>query len=161
MPSAPTLYPLYIASGQGALFCRACGRGGQLKASLCLACYSRERRNRSSFAGLRPRVLARDHHCCRVCARQAESLHVHHRRPGVSREPLLITLCPACHVRIHHTRCWRSKSSSPAAGLWREQHPDAPEQLALDFDFHFVPGVDGGHCDCHFRPLGEAPAVFV
>lgn len=51
------------------------------KASLCLACYSRER-NRSAFAGLRQRVRARDHHCCRVCGRQAERLHVHHRRPG-------------------------------------------------------------------------------
>ena len=117
-----------------------------------------QRRNRSAIAGLRPRVLARDHHCCRVCGRQAERLHVHHRRPGVSRETLLITLCPACHARIH-TRCWRRKPQLLGVELWREQHPGAHEQLALDFNFD--QGVDGGHCDCHFRPLGEASAVFV
>ena len=80
------------------------------------------------FGGLRERVLARDEWHCRVCS-SIDQLLVHHRRPGANAMALLITLCRACHLRVHHTR-------RPAYGfdallrlLWREMHPGLAEQL--------------------------------
>lgn len=136
--------PIYM-SRQRALWCRLCGAEARLILGLCPRCYATDRRNRSAFGGLRLRILERDGRVCQVCGRPGagKRLHVHHRRPGVSRERLLITLCPGCHARIHHTRCWRRMPGSPAAALWREQHPGAPEQLVLDFaarsDFRPMP----------------------
>ena len=130
--------PIYRSCArQATLWCRSCGSSaGPRLHGLCRRCYTRDWRNRSAFAGLRPRVIARDGWACQVCGRRGagKRLHVHHRRPGLSREHLLITLCAGCHARIHHTRCWRALPGLPAAALWREQHPGAPEQLALDFE---------------------------
>ncbi len=41
----------------------------------------------------------------------------------------------ACHARVHRLRAIR-RAVYPEAflALWREQHPQAPEQLALAFD---------------------------
>jgi hypothetical protein len=82
--------------------------------------------------------VSRDCRFCRVCAEPClapASLVVHHRRPGVSRLPLLVCLCRGCHARVHRLRAIR-RAVYPEAflALWREQHPQAPEQLALAFD---------------------------
>ncbi len=59
--------PLCCPCGSFQLFCRG----------WCLACYGR--RSRARFGGLREKILARDHHGCRVCGAR-EGLVVHHRR---------------------------------------------------------------------------------
>jgi hypothetical protein len=107
---------------------------------LCAPCYAAERHDRRHFAGLRQTVLERDRRACRVCGQpQSEGgrrIHVHHRRPGVSREKLLISLCPAHHAQIHRLRLRvLDRIVAPLlAELWRELHPGAHEQLFLDFD---------------------------
>jgi len=87
--------------------------------------------------------VSRDGRFCRVCAEPClapASLVVHHRRPGVSRLPLLVCLCRGCHARVHRLRAIR-RAVYPEAflALWREQHPRAPEQLALTFDSGAIP----------------------
>jgi hypothetical protein len=82
-------------------------------------------------------VLERDRFSCRVCGEpksaERRRLHVHHRRPGVSRENLLIALCPAHHALIHRLQVLDRILPPLLAELWREQHPGAPEQLLLGF----------------------------
>lgn len=129
---------------QSAFWCRACGAEGKLIAGFCSRCYSRRHWDKQYFAGLRAKVLERDGHACQLCTRPARgkrSILVHHRRPGVSKITFLISLCPACHARLHRTRIWalhaadfRNGSFAYATMLWRELHPGAPEQLALTFD---------------------------
>ena len=123
-------------SGQTLLWCRVCGREGKLKKGLCPACYSREIRNQRYFRGLRPRVVARDHGACRVCGRpgSGQGIHVHHRRPGVTEERFLISLCPGHHALVHRLEVVDRVLPAFVLELWREQHPGACEQMALDFD---------------------------
>jgi hypothetical protein len=64
-------------------------------------------------------------------SREAE-LVVHHRRPGISREALLIALCPACHAKMHRLGVVRRPLPLLLLALWREQHPGGVEQLVLD-----------------------------
>ncbi len=128
--------PRAFARRQTRLWCR-CGSARILARGLCPPCYAREQHDRRFFAGHRAAVLARDAYFCRVCAqpcRAARSLVVHHRRPGVSRLSWLIALCRSCHARVHRLRAV-SRAVYPEAflALWREQHPQAPEQLALSF----------------------------
>ena len=133
-----------LARRQTTMWCRTCGGEGKLVAGLCSRCYSRRHWDKHYFAGLRAQVLERDGHACQLCTRPARgkrSIAVHHRRPGVSKVPSLISLCPACHARLHRTQVWalhaadfRTGSFAYATILWRELHPDAPEQLALAFD---------------------------
>jgi hypothetical protein len=67
------------------------------------------------------------------CAPLHRGLVVHHRRPGSNRLATLITLCRACHPRVH--RMWRPRywfASTPLLRrLWREINPDLPEQRIL------------------------------
>jgi hypothetical protein len=58
-------------------------------------------------------------------------LIVHHRQPGVSKLARLVTLCAACHARIERTAYLRRPISEQLRMLWRELHPDSPEQLLL------------------------------
>jgi hypothetical protein len=51
----------------------------------------------------------------------------------------LICLCPRCHARIHRLKVLRRYISPFLGLLWREQHPDAPEQLLIQFDRIAVP----------------------
>ena len=131
--------PLAVLVRQTALWCRVCGAEAKLIAGYCSRCYAQRRRDRVYFGGLRAQVLARDNYHCQACGRRGEgkrSLAVHHRRPGISRERWLVTLCLGCHARVHRLLFWRrrfSKSLPLALLLWREQHPGAPEQLLLDF----------------------------
>jgi len=93
------------------------------------------------FGGWRARTLERDRYSCRVCGegKSAKRLHVHHRRPGVSRERLLIVLCPAHHAQVHRLRVLDRILPTLLAELWREQHPGAPEQFFLDFGLASAP----------------------
>jgi 5-methylcytosine-specific restriction endonuclease McrA len=146
MLSSTTLVQKVAARrAQSALWCRACGGEGKLIAGLCSRCYSRRHWDKHYFAGLRAQVLDRDGHACQLCTRPARgkrSIIVHHRRPGISKAAFLIALCPACHARLHRTRVLKHglmRTTLQAMVpfevlLWREIHPDAPEQLALAFD---------------------------
>ena len=122
--------------GQFALWCRSCGTSATLVRGLCASCYAAQRHDLLHFGGLRARVLERDRNSCRVCGRSKRAelrLHVHHRRPGVSRASLLIALCPAHHALVHRLAVLDRILPPLLAELWREQHPDAPEQLFLGF----------------------------
>lgn len=111
--------------------CCPCGRP-PAKRGLCATCYALRRRDEVYFGGLRERVLDRDGHHCRGCG-IGQRLGVHHRRPGISLLRYMVALCPACHQRVHRTRVMRRPLPAPLIALWREIHPDAPEQLGLDF----------------------------
>ena len=109
--------------------CCPCGDPELYRQGLCEACYNRQRRDRDRFAGGRERVLARDRHLCRVCYAPAP-LVVHHRRPS-NRPSALITLCRACHARLHRLHSIDRWVPDLLETLWAEQHPEKPRQLQL------------------------------
>ncbi len=120
---------------QRVMHCR-CGRQRVLANGMCATCYTLRRQDEAHFGGLREEVLDRDGHCCRVCGasgRDKRSIIVHHRVPGRSILKLMISLCPACHARIHKTRVVLSEMPPLLLELWREQHPFGHEQTRLDF----------------------------
>ena len=137
-PPKPPILNIYAR--QAALWCLACGRQGKLKKGLSSPCYAREIRDQRYFGGLRLRVIARDRGACRVCGRpgRGNRIHVHHRRPGVSnsnsKARFLITLCPGHHTLVHRLKVFDRILPPFLLDLWREQHPGAWEQLALDFN---------------------------
>jgi hypothetical protein len=137
MGSGPSLSMSPAHAGQFALCCRSCGAPETRVRGFCAPCYAAQRHDFVYFGGLRRRVLERDRRRCRVCG-QAETetkrIHVHHRKPGISREKLLVCLCPACHARIHRLRVLDRILLPLAEELWRELHPRAPEQLFLGFE---------------------------
>jgi hypothetical protein len=53
-------------------------------------------------------------------------LVVHHRRPGVSKLDLMVTLCPACHAIVHRLKTLRAWLPENLVTFWHEQHPEAP-----------------------------------
>jgi hypothetical protein len=83
------------------------------------------------FGGLRELILKRDRFECRACG-AARWLVVHHRGER-NAQPLLITLCIRCHVRLHHSRRFRQWVPEALLELWRELHPGTPVQLQLPF----------------------------
>ena len=105
--------PLCCPCGSFQLFCR--GR--------CRACYAR----RSRFGGWREKILARDHHRCRVCGAR-EWLVVHHRHPRHTYDSL-ITLCAACHARLHRLGAIHRWVPENLLELWAEQHPGVARQI--------------------------------
>ena len=110
-------------------------RAGSVR-NLCGICYTLRWQDGRYFAGLREAVLARDGYRCRVCdapGRAKRSILVHHRVPGKSSLPLMIALCPGCHARVHRTQAALRAMPSLLRELWREQHPQGPEQRQLDF----------------------------
>ena len=109
--------------------CCPCGSGDLYRRGLCETCYNRQRRDRARFAGGRERVLARDHRTCRVCLATAP-LVVHHRTRA-NRPSALITLCRACHARLHRLRAIDRWVPELLETLWAEQHPGRPRQLQL------------------------------
>ena len=109
--------------------CCPCGSPDLYRGGLCESCYNRGRRSRARFGGRRERVLERDHRTCRVCQASAP-LVVHHRRPS-NRSSSLITLCRACHARLHRLRAIDRWVPDLLETLWAEQHPGAPRQLQL------------------------------
>ena len=115
-------------------FCCPCGRTDVLALGLCGTCYTLRRQDDEYFGGLREKVLRRDGYRCRVC--DGLKPGVHHRVPGVSRLHLMIALCAGCHAKVHRTRAmFATVDASPLLlVLWREQHPEGHEQIALDFN---------------------------
>jgi 5-methylcytosine-specific restriction endonuclease McrA len=102
----------------------------------CSVCYSLKRQDQEYFGGLREKVLERDGYRCRVCdasGRDKRSIIVHHRVPGKSVLALMISLCPACHAKVHRTRVVIRLMPALLLGFWRELHPKGHEQTALDF----------------------------
>jgi 5-methylcytosine-specific restriction endonuclease McrA len=57
-----------------------------------------------SYGGLRQQILRRDGWRCQFCGRMS-NLEVHHREfrshSGADSDENLITLCTACHTRMH------------------------------------------------------------
>lgn len=122
-------------SKQHVMHCR-CGKAKVLAQGMCSVCYTLKRQDEEHFGGLREKVLERDGHRCRVCdasGRDKRSIIVHHRVPGRSILALMISLCPACHAKIHRTRVVVRLMPPLLLELWREQHPKAHEQVALNF----------------------------
>lgn len=120
---------------QHAMHCR-CGKAKILAHGMCAVCYTLKRQDEEYFGGLRERVLERDGYRCRVCdasGRDKRSIIVHHRVPGKSVLSLMISLCPACHAKIHRTRAAVRIMPALLLELWRELHPKAHEQRALNF----------------------------
>lgn len=120
---------------QGALYCR-CGRSKIVANGHCATCYALKRQDEAYFGGLREAVLERDGHACRVCGasgRDKRSITVHHRVPGKSLLHLMISLCPACHAKVHRTKAVLSHMPPLLLALWREQHPHGHEQTVLNF----------------------------
>lgn len=103
---------------------------------MCSVCYALKRKDEEYFGGLREAVLQRDGYRCRVCdrpGRDKRSITVHHRVPGRSVLSLMISLCPACHARVHRTISALVAMPPLLLELWREQHPKGQEQATLDF----------------------------
>ena len=108
-----------------------------LALGLCSTCYTLKRQDEEHFGGLREVVLERDGYRCRVCdasGRDKRSIIVHHRVPGRSVLNLMISLCPACHAKVHRTRAAVRLMPALLLKLWREMHPKGHEQTALLFN---------------------------
>ena len=121
---------------QGTMHC-PCGNDKVLALGLCATCYTLKRQDEEYFGGLREAVLERDGHRCRVCdasGRDKRSIIVHHRVPGKSVLHLMLSLCPACHAKIHRTRAVLSVMPTLLLELWREHHPRGHEQIALNIN---------------------------
>ena len=120
---------------QRAFYCR-CGREKIVANGHCGTCYTLRRHDKKHFDGLRERVIERDSNSCRGCGasgRDKRSIVVHHRQPGRSRLDLMISLCPACHAKIHRTKAILLEMPAILLELWRELHPRGHEQTILDF----------------------------
>jgi len=115
---------------QFAMFC-ACGAAFPVRAGLCRPCYRARQHSRAAFAGQRDAVLTRDRRCCQGCGAAPAHPHVHHRRPGVHDPEQLVTLCAACHTRLHKLAALRRFLPPRLAALWQEWHPGVAVQLAL------------------------------
>ena len=121
----------YSTARQKVLFC-ICGEAVPAIAGFCLKCYRAHAHSRRYFAGNREAVLARDGERCRTCGAgkpDGSRLPVHHRSPGIHREELLVTLCAACHARVHRRLRQRGWLPDALVEFWCEQHPDLPLQL--------------------------------
>lgn len=120
---------------QRTLFCD-CGQGTPAVAGLCRACYGARAHSRARFAGNRESVLNRDRACrgCGGAGKTARGLHVHHRRPGLHDPDWLVTLCAACHARVHRLSAIRRRwLPEHVVELWSEQHPTVPVQMQFPF----------------------------
>jgi len=115
-----------------------CGRPKVLARGLCQTCYTLKRQDEAYFGGHREEVLQRDDYRCRVpgCTtlkRGKRSVAVHHREPGNSDPAKMLTLCLSCHAKVSRTLYVQNDWPEFLRVLWREQHPQAHEQSALDF----------------------------
>jgi hypothetical protein len=65
-----------------------------------------------------------------VCGGKHDVL-VHHRKPGINTLRWFATLCRGDHTRLEHLYRLRFGLPERLKELWRELHPDQPEQLEL------------------------------
>jgi 5-methylcytosine-specific restriction endonuclease McrA len=111
-----------------------CGASEIGRFGRCAKCRRRERLSREKFGDLREFVLSRDRYQCQLCGEMDESkVLVHHRAQDAMDPAQFITLCRACHPRIHHTMrpAFGFASVALLRRLWREVHPDLAEQRLL------------------------------
>jgi hypothetical protein len=100
-----------MVSAQRLLFC-LCGDIPAV-AGFCRRCYGHLARSRRRFAGSRETVLDRDGRQCQACGGR-EWLAVHHRQPGCHDLKRLITVCAACHARLHRLGPCAAGSRKPS-----------------------------------------------
>lgn len=87
-------------------------------------------------------VMAAAAECAELPAgRDKRSIIVHHRVPGKSALKTLVSLCPACHAKLHHTKVVFSEMPPLLLELWREQHPEGHEQTRLDLRDRRAPAI--------------------
>ena len=115
-----------------------CGRPKVLAKGLCQTCYTLKRQDKAYFGGHREEVVKRDDYRCCVpgCStikRGKRSVAVHHREPGNSDPAKMLTLCLACHAKVTRTLFVQDDWPELLRVLWREQHPEGHEQVALNF----------------------------
>jgi hypothetical protein len=110
------------------LFCVACGSQEVCARGLCRSCYDAAYHDDSYFAAAKANVW-RGTDTAAGCG-EATNV-VHNRRPGCDQEYWLITLCPACHATVERLQRLDRYLPPLLLTLWREQHPDAGEQLAF------------------------------
>jgi hypothetical protein len=72
----------------------------------------------------RARILARDGHACRDCG--APATEVHHERPGVERDDLLVSLCSPCHLARTLAQAQAARRAAAAPGDWPHPVTGAP-----------------------------------
>jgi hypothetical protein len=125
------VYEFDEARHQRPLFC-PCGDLPAI-AGVCRRCYARRAHSRQRFGGQRDAVLDRDGGQCQACGGR-EWLAVHHRQPGCHDLDRLITVCAACHARVHRLSAVRRWIPEALAPLWAEQHPGSPLQLQLPLE---------------------------
>jgi hypothetical protein len=106
--------PSLSRSDQRPLFC-PCFRDLPWGAGLCRSCYRAPAHSLGDFSGLR----------------EADRLHVHHRKLGINDRDLLIALWDGCHARLHRLTTLRARVLQLLVLLWVEQHPDTPVQFQL------------------------------
>jgi hypothetical protein len=124
-----------------------CGQSKVLAKGLCQTCYTLRRQDEAYFGGHREDVLKRDDYRCRVpgCStikRGKRSVAVHHREPGNSDPAKMLTLCLPCHAKVTRTLFVQDDWPEFLRVLWREQHPEGHEQVALNFGALSAPATN-------------------
>lgn len=72
-------------------------------------------------------------------------LAVHHRVAGNGHPALMITLCLAHHAMVTRSQILLKDWPELLRVLWREQHPEAPEQCIFGFDRVADPAASHAH----------------
>lgn len=67
---------------------------------------------------------------------------VHHREPGNSDPAKMLTLCLPCHAKVTRTLFVQDDWPEFLRVLWREQHPEGHEQVALNFGILSAPAMN-------------------
>lgn len=127
-----------LAAGEKAYL--PCGKPKVLERGLCQTCYTLKRQDQSCCGGHLENVLKRHAYRCSVprCSTIKRAVRdrwqiIHHREPGNSDPAKLLTLCLPCHAKVSRTLFVQDEWPEFLRVLWREQHPEGHEQVALNF----------------------------
>jgi hypothetical protein len=106
-----------------------------------------KRQDEAYFGGHREDVLKRDDYRCRVpgcltIKRGKRSVAVHHREPRNSDPAKMLTLCLPCHAKVTRTILVQDDWPEFLRVLWRQQHPEGHEQVALNFGALAAPATN-------------------